>query len=311
MILLDAINYIENHLFEETDYDALARYARTNKYNLMRIFSASTDFTLAEYIRLRRLSEAGKAVSETKRAIIDIGFDCGYTTAESFSKAYKRFHGISPSETRKTKRYKFIPEWNVNYLIGEGKVMNYKIVEFKNAAFYGYGERFVGKAEERGEQDEKFIRSTRKRQDALRVLRKDGDYNWWEILDNFGADGFDLSVTVRPDDCLGENLNNADFELLAEKTVNEKYDNTFGRDELERYVKGFTKFVVGGKYAEFVSEYKEFPMDLLDGFTKSVYGGIDDYGFTRDESRPELLCVHWAKRANIKERHLELYLPIK
>lgn len=311
MILLDAINYIENHLFEEIDYDALARYAHTNKYNLMRIFSASTDFTLAEYIRLRRLSEAGRAISETKRAIIDIGFNCGYTTAESFSKAYKKFHGISPSETRKTKKYKFIPEWNINRMIGEGEIMKYEITEFKNAVFYGYGERFVGKAEERGEQDERFIRSTRKRQDALRVLRKDGDCDWWEILDNFGADGFDLSVAVCPDNAFGKNLSNADFKALAEKTVAENYDNTFEREELERYVKSFEKFVICGKYARFVSEYKEFPMDLLDGFTKSVYGGIDDYGFTRDESRPELLRIHWAKRANIKERHLELYLPIK
>lgn len=310
MILLDAINYIENQLFEETDYDALARYAHTNKYNLMRIFSASTDFTLAEYIRLRRLSEAGKAISETKRAIIDIGFDCGYTTAESFSKAYKKFHGISPSETRKTKRYKYIPEWDINNM-GKGEIMKYEIIEFKKVVFYGYGERFFGRAEERGEQDEKLFRSTRKRQDALRVLRKDGDFDWWEILDKFGADGFDLFVTVRPDNALGENLSNADFKALAAKTVTENYDNKFEEEEMERYVKAFEKFVICGKYARFVSEYKEFPMDLLDGFTKSVYGGIDEYGFTRDESRPELLCVHWAKRANIKERHLELYLPIK
>ncbi len=311
MILLDAINYIENHLFEETDYDVLARYAHTNKYNLMRIFSASTDFTLAEYIRLRRLSEAGKAISETKRAIIDIGFDCGYTTAESFSKAYKKFHGMSPSETRKTKRYKFIPEWSINHLISEGEIMKYEITEFKNTVFYGYGERFTGKAEDRSEQDEKFVCSTRKRQDALRVLRKDGDCDWWEILDNFDDDGFDLSVAVRPDNALGENLSNADFKALAQKTVNENYDNTFECEELERYVKAFEKFIIYGKYARFVSEYKEFPMDLLDGFTKSVYGGIDGYGFARDESRPELLRIHWAKRANIKERHLELYIPIK
>lgn len=310
MILLDAINYIENQLFEETDYDALARYAHTNKYNLMRIFSASTDFTLAEYIRLRRLSEAGKAISETKRAIIDIGFDCGYTTAESFSKAYKKFHGISPSETRKTKRYKYIPEWDINNM-GKGEIMKYEIVEFKKVVFYGYGERFFGRAEERGEQDEKLFRSTRKRQDALRVLRKDGDFDWWEILDKFGADGFDLSVAVRPDNALGENLSNADFKVFAIKTVTENYDNKFEEEEMERYAKAFEKFVICGKYARFVSEYKEFPMELLDGFTKSVYGGIDEYRFIRDESRPELLRVHWAKRANIKERHLELYLPIK
>ena len=65
MILTETIDYIETNLFDEINYDELARMMLTNKFNIMRIFSASTDYTLAEYIRIRRLSEAGKIISKT------------------------------------------------------------------------------------------------------------------------------------------------------------------------------------------------------------------------------------------------------
>lgn len=50
MILIETIKFIEKHLFDEINYDELARIMLTNKFNIMRIFSASTDYTLAEYI---------------------------------------------------------------------------------------------------------------------------------------------------------------------------------------------------------------------------------------------------------------------
>lgn len=312
MILEKTVNYLEQNLFDNIDYDELARHLYTNKYNIMRIFSASTDYTLAEYVRLRRLSEAGKIISETNTPIISIAFDCGYSTAESFSKAYKKFHGLSPTSTRKTKRFKYVPAWNaaIKYNKGE-QSMQFEIVNFTNETFVGYGERFTGKAENRGKQDEKFVLSTRRRQDALRILRSDGDCDWWEILDDFDDDGFTLFYSVKPNFADLCNLSDNDYEVLARKTVEEKYDNVFTADELKTEIRSFDTITINGKYAKFVSKYKEFPMDLLDDFTKSVYAGIDDYGFTRDETRPELLRVHWCKRERIKERHLELYLPIK
>ena len=307
MILIETINFIEKHLFDEINYDELARIMLTNKFNIMRIFSASTDYTLAEYIRYRRLSEAGRVISETNRNIIDVGFDCGYSTAESFSKAYKKFHGLTPVETKKSKKYKYVPVWNVM----EIKRMKYEIVDFENAKFIGYGERFVGKAEERGEQDERFFRSTRRKQDALRCLRGSSDFDWWELLDNFDANGFELTCVVKPEIDISKGLTEQDYCNLANKTVTEKYDNEFNAVELKKTIENFDFFTVNGKYARFVSDNKEFPMDLLEDFTKSVYSGIDAYVFDRDESRPELLRVCWFKRDRIKERHLELYLPIK
>ena len=43
MILTETIDYIETNLFDEINYDELARIMLTNKFNIMRIFSASTD----------------------------------------------------------------------------------------------------------------------------------------------------------------------------------------------------------------------------------------------------------------------------
>lgn len=312
MILDKTINYIEQNLFGDINYDELARQLYTNKFNIMRIFSASTDYTLAEYVRLRRLSEAGKIISDTNIAVINVALDCGYSTAESFSKAYKKFHGLSPTSTRKTKRFKYVTAWNaaIKYNKGE-QSMQFEIVNFTNETFVGYGERFTGKAENRGKQDEKFILSTRRRQDALRSLRHDDDCDWWEILGDFDDDGFTLFCSVKPHFANLSNLSDDDYEVLARKTVEEKYDNVFTAAELKNEVQTFDTLIIDGRYARFVSEYKEFPMNLLDDFTKNVYAGIDDYGFTRDETRPELLLIHWCKRERIKERHLELYLPIK
>lgn len=66
MILENVLKYIEKNLFGKIDYDELAKICMTNKYNVMRIFSASTDYTIAEYIRVRRLSEAGEGSRRNK-----------------------------------------------------------------------------------------------------------------------------------------------------------------------------------------------------------------------------------------------------
>ena len=71
MVLETMIEYLESNLFCEIDYAELAKRAHYGKDNAARIFSASTDFTLAEYVRVRRLSEAGKRLSAGVGSIAD------------------------------------------------------------------------------------------------------------------------------------------------------------------------------------------------------------------------------------------------
>ncbi len=53
-----AINYIEEHITEEPDYDQVARIACCSTYHFQRMFAYMADVSLSEYIRRRRMSLA-------------------------------------------------------------------------------------------------------------------------------------------------------------------------------------------------------------------------------------------------------------
>lgn len=98
-----AIAFLEEHLFEEIDYNDISKILEMNESYSKIIFELLTNYTPNEYVRLRRLSEAIFLLKSQK--IVDVAITCGYDSREGFSRAFKRFHGISPSETG---TYKFL-----------------------------------------------------------------------------------------------------------------------------------------------------------------------------------------------------------
>ncbi len=97
-----AINYIEDNMLEELDTEKVAGHVYVSNANFQRIFSLITGITIGDYIRFRRLSLAGKELTRTSEKVIDIALKYGYDTAESFTKAFVRFHGITPSAAKKS-----------------------------------------------------------------------------------------------------------------------------------------------------------------------------------------------------------------
>ena len=53
----NAIDYIEEHLTEEMDYDIVAKQSFSSTYHFQWLFSISCGFTVGEYIRNRRLGK--------------------------------------------------------------------------------------------------------------------------------------------------------------------------------------------------------------------------------------------------------------
>jgi len=97
-----ALNYIEANLFEDgLDNENVAKQAYSSNANFQRIFSIVTGISIADYIRCRRLTLAGEELVETSHKVIDIALKYGYETPDAFTKAFTRFHGITPSEARK------------------------------------------------------------------------------------------------------------------------------------------------------------------------------------------------------------------
>lgn len=125
-----AINHIEEHLTEEIDYEEIAAEALCSSFYLQRIFSVLCGITLGDYIRNRRLTLAGNELSSSDKKVIDIALKYGYETPESFTRAFSKFHGITPSEAKKDgSKLKFFSRLSLKISLSGGNLLDYKIID--------------------------------------------------------------------------------------------------------------------------------------------------------------------------------------
>lgn len=94
-------NYIEEHITDQIDLSEIAKQNNVSYSYFSKIFSMMSGYTLKEYIRNRRITLASYEISNTKQRIIDIALKYGYSSNESFSRAFKVIHGINPKDARK------------------------------------------------------------------------------------------------------------------------------------------------------------------------------------------------------------------
>lgn len=128
-----AIDYIEEHITEPTDYARAAKEACSLPFNFQRVFALLCGYTLGDYVRMRRLTLAGEELLSTDAKVIDVALKYGYDSPESFSRAFTRFHGVSPSAVRKGAVIHSFSRICVKLILTGGSIMEYRI-EKKQAA---------------------------------------------------------------------------------------------------------------------------------------------------------------------------------
>ncbi|MDD3193878.1 MAG: GyrI-like domain-containing protein [Oscillospiraceae bacterium] len=128
-----ALDYTEAHLTEEIDYEAAAKAAYSSSFHFQRMFSLLCGFTLGDYIRMRRLALAAEDLTCTADKVIDIAYKYGYDTPESFSRAFTRFHGITPTAARHGGNVKSFSRLSVKLILSGGSTMDYRLE--KKSAF--------------------------------------------------------------------------------------------------------------------------------------------------------------------------------
>lgn len=103
-ILTNAFEYIEQNLQNDLKTEEIAGACYCSKSVLEKIFRFVSHIGVHEYITKRRMMLAARLMrAEPERNLLDIALLCGYSTNESFSRAFKRVWYCNPSEYKDKK----------------------------------------------------------------------------------------------------------------------------------------------------------------------------------------------------------------
>lgn len=105
-MMMAALEYIESHIENVIEVEDVAEYCYCSRSALQKTFRYVFHCSVKEYIIRRRLSCAAKAiVAGDNKNILEVAIRFGYGSAEAFSRAFKKFWGVAPSEFKKTRRF--------------------------------------------------------------------------------------------------------------------------------------------------------------------------------------------------------------
>ncbi|WP_419799298.1 MAG: helix-turn-helix domain-containing protein [Terasakiella sp.] len=94
-------DYIEEHLNEDLTLSHISCAIGMAVNSTQRMFKATFDMTVMDYIRERRLEIAKTAMVQDGLTIAQAAYLAGYNSPANFSTAFKRVYGISPSSLRR------------------------------------------------------------------------------------------------------------------------------------------------------------------------------------------------------------------
>ncbi|MFA6309231.1 MAG: AraC family transcriptional regulator [Clostridia bacterium] len=127
--LNQAIEYIEDNLLHQLTCGDIAGHVYISNFHFQRTFNLLTGLSVGEYVRKRRLSLAGQELLKGDEKVLNVALKYGYETPESFSKAFRRFHGITPSYAKKQgSDLKSFSRLVIKINMEGGNIMDYKIV---------------------------------------------------------------------------------------------------------------------------------------------------------------------------------------
>src|SRR5436305_5842625 len=91
-----ALWYIESHLAKTLTLDEVAAIAGVSRFHMVRAFAAATGLSVMRYVRIRRLSEAARALANGAPDILSVALDADYGSHQAFTRAFREHFGFTP-----------------------------------------------------------------------------------------------------------------------------------------------------------------------------------------------------------------------
>jgi AraC family transcriptional regulator len=138
-----ALDYIESNLQGELNIKDIAESAYSSPFHFQRMFHAMIGIPTAEYIRRRRMTLAASELVTGHLRIVDIAFKYGYESPNAFTRAFRKMHGITPSEAKRSnKNLSVYHRATFHSEVKGGNEMNYRIVEKPDFEIVGKSKLF-------------------------------------------------------------------------------------------------------------------------------------------------------------------------
>lgn len=292
----NCIDYLENHLTDKIDYKALEKQEYFSRYNLQKAFSLVCGISIGEYVRKRRLTLAGNDLKNKTNKVIDTALKYGYDTPESFSRAFKNFHGIPPSKVNAFSVLNLLPRFNVKLELSETSELTYEIKELPPIKLVGYKKRFTGipYGKERENQENLFVTTTRAKQWLL--LGASCDYSTdYIVINNVDDDGYDCYIAYK----------------LDEPTISDLFnENVTGVDFIDK-MQFEILTIPAHTYVSFKTEKKKRPVPDYEKLRKNFVNEWLIANNVTFSNAPEIAVFHWHPSGKWdKERHIEILIPI-
>ncbi len=99
--LRQVTDWMAEHFTENFHLDQLAARVGLSKFHFLRLFKSATGVSPSHYHINLRMDAARRMLRETKKSVVEVALDVGYTNPSHFARLFRREAGLSPSDYRR------------------------------------------------------------------------------------------------------------------------------------------------------------------------------------------------------------------
>ena len=228
--------------------------------------------SVSEYIRKRRLTLAAYELFEGQERIIDLAVKYGYSSADSFTRAFAKQHGVLPTEVSKDTQLKVYPPVSFYVAFKGASELKFRIANINLIKLRGISKGFAGTAADRFEQE--HIMWSNQHDDVQNQVCTTVEGVWYGIW-NKGT----YSIAKKADEI--DNISLTDITIPS------------------------------GKYAVFSSDFGGFAGDVLPKLREHIIDcWLPDSGYKQTDDY-EVEVYYLYPKSQKHKRHYEIWIPIE
>ncbi len=145
------IDWVEENLMGEPTLLDMSRHVGYSPYYCSMLFHRVCGTTMKSYVAKRRLTQAALEIRDTRKRILDIAVDWGFSSQEAMTRAFRGAFGLPPAAYRKSPppvplflRKEVFSPWHYNQIRGGSEMSLQDLREARVRVEYIPAHKYIG-----------------------------------------------------------------------------------------------------------------------------------------------------------------------